>query len=185
MGPAGDASWKSLSSGALLEPSRPCAIFSPRLCRCDRVLQQAYRARPHAPRFPSGGVGAARQSHRGRRTHPRGAAKGAGFYCSSLRRHAALSKPNRWGARARGPAEGGVAGLGTDSIRASAPRIAPGGGWRPCTERRGSVGPQSTGPCGLPDGGSRPWHQPVPASAGHRHHHRPAVASTPNRAHGD
>jgi hypothetical protein len=32
------------------------------------------------------------------------------------------------------------------------------------------AGPQLTGPCRLPDGGPRPRRQPVPASAGHRHH---------------
>ena len=111
VGPAGDAA-QSVSSGALLEPSRPCAIFSPRFCRRDRILQQAYRARPHAPRFL-----AASSAQLGNRTAAGAHAREVlqrepAFTAWSLRRHAALSKPNRCGARARGAAEGGVADQG-------------------------------------------------------------------------
>ena len=97
----------------------------------------AHCARPHASRVSGGVVGAAGNRQRLALT-PTRCCRGSRRF-GQARRHAALSESRRWGARARGPREGGIAGLGPYSTR---PIEAPASALAPALSRPGLARPQ-------------------------------------------
>ena len=98
-----------LSSGALLESSRPGAIHRASLCRRHRIVQQADGAGSHPSCLSRRLVGTVGKQHRRRRPRARSAAASADLQHRGLPGNASLSAARGQRTRARRAAEGGAA----------------------------------------------------------------------------
>ena len=103
----GDAA-QPLPSGALLESSRPGAIYRARLCRRDRVLRPLTAPDHTHHAFLAAAAAQMGNAHRGRRACPRGARPEPGIHGSDIPRHAALQPRRRHGTLREGLLKAGL-----------------------------------------------------------------------------